>query len=82
MKIIDSPIKNKETSLAVQTIKKLKFEYMHWMSVITNPTPDVTKRDKEKARIILTVILSVLCLYISTAYLLDSTYNPFLYFRF
>ena len=36
----------------------------------------------EKIRIISTVILSLLCVYVSTAYLLDSTYNPFLYFRF
>ena len=35
-----------------QLEKRIKFEYKHHMAVITNPTPDVTKRDKEKARII------------------------------
>ncbi len=36
----------------------------------------------ERARSILTPVLIALCLVLSTAYLVDSTYNPFLYFRF
>lgn len=39
-------------------------------------------RIPEKIRYVVTVILSVASVYICTAYLLDSTYNPFLYFRF
>ena len=31
---------------------------------------------------VLTPVLAALCLVISTAYLVDATYNPFLYFRF
>jgi alginate O-acetyltransferase complex protein AlgI len=36
----------------------------------------------EKARAVLVPVLILLVLLISTAYLVDSTYNPFLYFRF
>jgi len=39
-------------------------------------------RVPEKARNILSPILIVLVLVVSTAYLVDSSYNPFLYFRF
>ena len=36
----------------------------------------------EKPRSVLTLILCLIALVLSTAYLVDSTYNPFLYFRF
>ena len=36
----------------------------------------------EKVRAVLVPILIVFVLVIATAYLVDSTYNPFLYFRF
>ena len=36
----------------------------------------------EKARAVLVPVLILLVLLVSTAYLVDSTYNPFLYFRF
>ena len=36
----------------------------------------------QKLRSVLTPALAALCLVISTAYLVDATYNPFLYFRF
>ena len=39
-------------------------------------------RIPDKAKYAITVVLSVLSFYICTAYLLDSSYNPFLYFRF
>lgn len=32
--------------------QKLKFEYKHNLAIIVKPTPDTTKQDKEKARII------------------------------
>lgn len=36
----------------------------------------------EKLKTVLMLLLSIVSIYICTAYLLDSTYNPFLYFRF
>ena len=36
----------------------------------------------EKARKVLTPILMALSLLVCTAYLVDGSYNPFLYFRF
>jgi alginate O-acetyltransferase complex protein AlgI len=52
---------------------------------ILSCTPAGTRlfaRLPEKARAVLTPVLIVLVLVISTAYLVDATYNPFLYFRF
>ncbi len=37
---------------------------------------------KEKPRGVLALVLCLIALVLSTAYLVDSTYNPFLYFRF
>ena len=42
----------KKTISIKDLIHKIKFEYNHYQSMITDPTPDVTKQDKEKARII------------------------------
>lgn len=36
----------------------------------------------KKSKTVLMLLLSIVSIYICTAYLLDSTYNPFLYFRF
>lgn len=42
----------KKTITIKDLIHKIKFEYNHYQAMITNPTPDVTDHDKEKARII------------------------------
>ena len=43
---------------------------------------DLFKRLPEKLRAVAAPVLIALVLVVSTAYLVDSTYNPFLYFRF
>ena len=40
------------------------------------------ERIPQRVRSVLTLVLAALCLVVSTAYLVDATYNPFLYFRF
>ena len=44
--------------------------------------PAISYKLSEKAKSVVTPILIVLALILSTAYLVDATYNPFLYFRF
>ena len=43
---------------------------------------DLWSRVPERGRKILTPVLMALGLVVSTAYLVDGSYNPFLYFRF
>ena len=42
----------------------------------------VYRRLKPKAAYAVCTVLVVACLLVCTAYLVDATYNPFLYFRF
>ena len=52
-------------------------------SVAATPLPKMLfRRIPQRIRNVLTPVLVALCLVISTAYLVDATYNPFLYFRF
>ena len=52
-------------------------------SVAATPLPKMFfRRIPQRIRNVLTPVLVALCLVISTAYLVDATYNPFLYFRF
>lgn len=52
-------------------------------AVAATPLPKTLfQRIPKKVQNVLTPILTALCLVISTAYLVDATYNPFLYFRF
>ena len=52
-------------------------------AVAATPLPKkLYERIPEKVRSVLTPVLTALCLVVSTAYLVDATYNPFLYFRF
>ena len=43
---------------------------------------DLWKKIPERGRKLLTPVLMALGLVVSTAYLVDGSYNPFLYFRF
>ncbi len=52
-------------------------------AVAATPVPKMLfQHIPQKVRSILTPVLVALCLVLSTAYLVDATYNPFLYFRF
>ena len=52
-------------------------------AIAATPLPQMLfARIPQKVRSVLTPALVALCLVISTAYLVDATYNPFLYFRF
>ena len=52
-------------------------------AIAATPLPKILfQRIPQKVRNVLTPVLVALCLVISTAYLVDATYNPFLYFRF
>ena len=52
-------------------------------AIAATPVPKkLFQRIPQRVRNVLTPVLVALCLVISTAYLVDATYNPFLYFRF
>ena len=52
-------------------------------AIAATPVPKkLFQRIPQRVQNILTPVLVALCLVISTAYLVDATYNPFLYFRF
>ena len=52
-------------------------------AIAATPVPKkLFQRIPQRVQNVLTPVLVVLCLVISTAYLVDATYNPFLYFRF
>ena len=52
-------------------------------AIAATPVPKkLFQRIPQRVRNVLTPMLVALCLVISTAYLVDATYNPFLYFRF
>ena len=52
-------------------------------AIAATPLPKMLfARIPQKVRSVLTPVLVALCLVVSTAYLVDATYNPFLYFRF
>lgn len=52
-------------------------------AIAATPVPKkLFQRIPQRVQNVLTPVLVALCLVISTAYLVDATYNPFLYFRF
>ncbi|MGM9527189.1 MAG: MBOAT family protein, partial [Oscillospiraceae bacterium] len=60
------------------------FAIMFVIAIIAS-TPvfkNLFERLSDKSKAVLVPALIVLALVVSTAYLVDATYNPFLYFRF